>query len=296
MLPVGGAAGSDSIPMESLLNRREFLKGSAAGIAAATTGALAPGGCKGTPEGPPVPHRHIDPSACIGCGECVTVCPMGAIVSEGGETWIEPDECAECGTCQRTRVCPVDAIRPGALAWPRTLREVFSNPLSPHKATGVPGRGTEGIKTNDVTNRYQRGFLGIFVELGRPALGTRFRDVERVLKVFRSRGYGLLPENPVSSLIADPATGALQPEVLGEKAVSVLLEFLLPESAAQDLEGLLAEAAREVETVFSVSVALRAEPDGSSPFRRLFGPDVFLLPAGKVNVGLAVGIAGSREG
>lgn len=221
---------------------------------------------------------------------------MGAIYSEGGETWIEPDECAECGTCSRTRICPVEAIRPGVLAWPRMLREVFSNPLSPHKATGVPGRGTEGIKTNDVTNRYPRGFVGVFIELGRPALGTRFRDVERVLKVFRARGYTLLPENPVSGLVADPATGALKPEVLGEKAVSVLLEFLLPGSAAPDLEGLLAEAACGLETVFSVSVALRAEPDGSSPFRRLFGPDTFLLPAGKVNVGLATGIVGGKEG
>jgi ferredoxin len=280
------------------LNRREFLKGSAAGIAAAATAAstLGPAGCKGTPAGPLAPHRHIDPSTCVGCGECVTVCPMGAIVSSGGETWIEADECAECGTCQRTRVCPVSAIRPGALVWPRTLREVFSNPLSSHKATGVPGRGTEGIKTNDVTNRYQRGFVGVFIELGRPALGTRFRDVERVVKVFRARGYALLPENPVSSLIVDPATGALNPEVLGEKAVSVLLEFLLPEEAAADLEDMLDEASREVETVFSVSVALRADPDGASPFRRLFGPEASLLPAGKVNVGLAAGIAGPQEG
>ncbi len=277
------------------MNRREFLKSWAAGIAAAAA-PLGPAGCKKTPSGPPVAHRHIDSSACIGCGECVTICPMGAIVSEGGETWIEPDECAECGTCSRTRICPVEAIRPGVLSWPRTLREVFSNPLAPHKATGVPGRGTEGIKTNDVTNRYQEGFVGVFVELGRPALGTRFRDVERVVKVFRARGYALLPENPVCGLIEDPATGALKPEVLGEKAVSVLLEFLVPESAVPDLEGLLEEAARGVETVFSVSAALRAEPDGSSPFRRLFGPDAFLLPAGKVNVGLAAGIPGCKEG
>lgn len=278
------------------MNRRDFLKGSGAGIAAVAAGALAPPGCKGTATGPPVPYRHIDSSRCIGCGECVTVCPMGAIVSEGGETWIEADECAECGTCQRTRVCPVDAIRPGALVWPRTLREVFSNPLSAHKGTGVPGRGTEGIKTNDVTNRYGRGFIGVFVELGRPALGTRFRDVERVVKAFRARGYALLPDNPASSLIVDPATGELAPEVLGEKAVSVLLEFLLPEGAAGELEDMLDEAAREVETVFSVSVALRADPDGASPFRRFFGPKAFLLSAGKVNVGLAVGIPGVREG
>jgi len=37
-------------------------------------------------------------------------------------------------------------------------------------------------------------------------------------------------------------------------------------------------------------LARKGMSDGSSPFTNLFGPDVFSLPNGKVNIGLAAGI------
>lgn len=276
---------------EISIKRRDFLVGSAAGVVTAAAALACPACRESAVE--EKPHRHIDPSRCIGCGECVTVCPMGAVSSAAGETWVDPAECAECGAISRSRVCPADAIRPGALQWPRTLREAFSNPLVPHEATGVPGRGTEEIKTNDVTNRYGPGAMGILIELGRPALGTRFVDVERVVRKFCRHGYRVMPDNPVAGLVVDPATGALRPEILQEKAISVLVEFLLPQGAVSELKALIDELAGEVETVFSVSVALRANPDGSTPFDDLFGPEIFRLPSGKVNLGLAQGL--SRE-
>lgn len=212
---------------------------------------------------------------------------MGAIRLVDEISSIDPEECAECGVCTRSGICPADAIRAGTLSWPRTIRATFSDPIVVHKATGVAGRGSEGIKTNDVTDAFPPGSIGIFIELGRPALGTRFIDVERVVRRFRARGYPLVADNPVAGLIADPATGALDPAVLGEKAISVLVEFILPESDVSQLGILLDELAGEVETVFSVGVALRARPDGTSPFPSLFGPRVFSLPNGKVNLGFA---------
>jgi hypothetical protein len=131
----------------------------------------------------------------------------------------------------------------------------------------------------------------VFIELGRPALGTRFVDVERVVKKFTAHGHTLVSDNPVAGLINDPARGTLMPEVLKEKAISVLVEFILPESAVSALHTLLDELAGEVKTVFSVSIALRAEPDGTSRIEDLFGGEVFRLPNGKVNLGLAQDIA-----
>jgi ferredoxin len=271
------------------MKRREFIVGSAAGILGAAS-AVSLGGCA-NPSTPARPHRYIDPAACIGCGECVSLCPMGAIRLGDEAASIDPNECAECGACLRSRVCPAVAIRPGRLAWPRTLREAFSNPLVVHEATGVRGRGTEGMKTNDSTGRYPHGVLGIFIELGRPALGTRFVDVERAVRKFSARGFALAPDNPVAGLVADPARGTLRPEVLQEKALSVLVEFIVPEAAAAEVKGLLEELAAEVETVFSVSIALRAAADGTSRLDSLFGPEVFRLPNGKVNLGLAKGLS-----
>ena len=155
------------------IKRREFLAGSAAGVVTAVS-VVSQAGCS-KPFVPEKPHHYIDPRACIGCGECVSLCPVNAIHLGDETSSIDPDGCAECGVCSRSRICPTDAIHPGKLAWPRTIRETFSNPLVVHKATKVGGRGSEGIKTNDFTDRYPRGSLGVFIELGRPALGTRLR-------------------------------------------------------------------------------------------------------------------------
>lgn len=271
------------------VTRRDFFKSSATLTATSALSSCLSSQAESIPA-----HRWIDQSLCIGCGGCVPICPMSAIqLNEKAQ--INPEECAECGVCYRSRVCPKDAIKSGRLRWPRTLREIFSNPLSEHKSTGVLGRGTEGIKTNDSANRYQAGFIGVFVELGRPVLGTRFREVERVIKKFKAKGYSILEDNPVAELIAEPETGSLLPEVLDEKAISALLEFIIPESAGKELLVILQELGRELETVFSVSVALRALPDGSSPFKNLFPSGTFTLPNGKVNLGFAQGIIKRKE-
>ena len=270
--------------VKSDLKRRDFLKTGAAGAA----GAAVPS-CAGRSAEETVPHRHIAQDRCLGCGQCQSLCPMGAIrLAE--QAAIDPDECAECGVCWRSRVCPADAIRPGRLTWPRTLRETFSNPLTEHKSTGVAGRGSECIKTNDSMDRFAPGFMGVIVELGRPALGARLADVEAVVKKFAAHGYEVLADNPVAELVADKTTGALRPEVLNEKVISALVEFLMPDTAVAELMAMAAELGGEVKTVFNLSVALRARPDGSSPAAGLFGPGQFRLPNGKVNLGLAAGI------
>jgi ferredoxin len=44
---------------------------------------------------------------CIGCGQCVGVCPVEAIKLEDGIAIIS-DECVECGVC--VGECPSEAI------------------------------------------------------------------------------------------------------------------------------------------------------------------------------------------
>jgi len=50
----------------------------------------------------------VDPSVCIGCGLCVSVCPVSAISLVEGKAVIDPAKCIACGLCAST--CPVTAI------------------------------------------------------------------------------------------------------------------------------------------------------------------------------------------
>ncbi len=121
--------------------------------------------------------------ACTGCAMCVCYCPMNAIGTDDKaqkEVKIDQDECADCGVCFRAKVCPVNAIVDEVYVWPRSVRSAFSNPLVLHKETRVPGRGTEEVKTNEVTGQFKKGYIGVTAEMGRPGVGVRFRDVEKV--------------------------------------------------------------------------------------------------------------------
>ncbi len=51
----------------------------------------------------------IDKKVCIGCGTCVSICPVGAIsFDKDGKAQIDKTICIGCGACQAN--CPVSAI------------------------------------------------------------------------------------------------------------------------------------------------------------------------------------------
>ena len=228
----------------------------------------------------------IDPETCIVCGLCVPYCPTGAI-SMDDVAVINEDECVECGVCFRSGVCPADCFIEEVHPWPRSVRAVFSNPLFEHKETRVPGRGTEEMKTNDVTGVYKRGLVGMTAEMGRPGMGTRFRDVERVAQVLARAGVKFAAQNPVTYLMVDQATGRLNPEVLDEKVLSAMIECLVPEENIPIVIRELKEVAQEIDTVFSLDIVTRLQPDGSVPWEKTLselGTQVSIN--GKSNLGL----------
>ncbi|RJP16181.1 MAG: hypothetical protein C4520_19435 [Candidatus Abyssobacteria bacterium SURF_5] len=234
---------------------------------------------------------YIDQELCKKCLECQPVCPMGAIVLKNRTVVIDLEECVECGVCQRFGICENDAIKQvDQIPYPRVLRAVFSDPLQTHESTGVAGRGTEEMKTNDVTNRFTRGYIGFSIELGRPYKGAYLRDLEKVVKKATSLGAEFSPDNPVYPLIANHETGALKPEVLGEKVISAIAEFLLPEEKAiVAIEQLKRFLNAELDCVATMSVISRASDNGNSSFftsLKEAGHDIY--PNGKVNIGMAL--------
>ena len=49
-------------------------------------------------------------SACVSCGACADVCPVGAISQGDTQYQIDAGACLDCGTCADT--CPNGAIAP----------------------------------------------------------------------------------------------------------------------------------------------------------------------------------------
>ncbi len=230
---------------------------------------------------------RIDSEECSGCGQCIPYCPVDAISMDDDVSEIDFDECTECGNCLRMADCPVDAIRQQELDWPRTIRSIFSDPLTIAKESGISGRGTEEMKTNEVTGRFQFGFAGIAIEFGRPILGARFYDIEKVARAVSTLGVEYEKENPTTSLMSDPGIGKFKDDVLSEKVLSAILEFKLDLKKLPELFEVLKEVSKTIKTVFSLDLATRVNPDGSIPTAPIIeAAGLWIAKNGKTNIGL----------
>ena len=231
----------------------------------------------------------IDPDKCISCLECIDFCTMKCIL-EGDETvFIDQDECVECSVCFKADVCPVDAIYmpEESMQYPRSIRREFSDPGVQYPTLKQGGRGTEEMKTNDVTGRYRRGEYGMALEFGRPGTGTRIAEIEKVLKVLLTMDVEVEENNPVFLLLKDKKTGVMKPEVLQEKVLSAILEFKIKEDQLEEVVKTLRPVLDDVDTVVSWGLATRFAEDGSLPVRsKLEQIGLPARPNAKINMGL----------
>jgi ferredoxin len=259
----------------------------------------------------------IDEEKCVACANCIPICPMGAISidPEKQRAVVNQDECVECYTCFRGMskehlnpvvvrairrfgkfmrwrfdpepdVCPTNALTEQELVWPRVVRRAFSDPVVPHESTGVHGRGTEEVKTNDVSNRGSLGDAGFTVEFGRPTVGVRFFQIQEMTRALSELDLTFEPKNPVTSLMSDVKTGALREDILNEKVLSAIVEFKTKMENVPTVLRTIRNVSRRLDTVVAIGAAARCDERGDNALEAILAQEEFAFVRGKTNLGL----------
>jgi ferredoxin len=261
---------------------------------------------------------RINPNKCVACGNCIYVCPVGAIYVDPkiNRATVNRDECVECYACYnglsterlspvfvrtirklfqiaRLRfdpepdICPTSAFEPEDLQWPRVVRRAFSDPRATHESTGVQGRGTEEVKTNDVTHRVQRGEVGFTIEFGRPGVGVRFRDMQKMTMALAKANVPFEKKNPLTLLMSDVVTGTLKADVLDEKVLSAIVEIKVPVDRTEEIIRLVHKVEKDIDTVVALGVGTRCAENGEesvvAPILERMG---YRIERAKTNTGL----------
>lgn len=261
---------------------------------------------------------RINTDKCVACGNCTYVCPMGAIYIDPviKRATIDRDECVECYACfnglsketlnptmvrlmrkvfqaMRLRfdpepdVCPTSAFEPDELSWPRVVRRAFSDPRVPHESTGVEGRGTEEVKTNDISGRIGVGQVGFTIEFGRPGVGVRFHEIELMSMALAKANVEFEKKNPVTTLMVDQKTGKIREDILNEKVMSAILEIKVPVERTEEIIGMVKDIQKRIDTVVVLGVGVRCDEAGNedivAPILERMG---YELHRAKTNIGL----------
>lgn len=234
----------------------------------------------------------INEEQCNGCKICQIYCTVDAIIynSENKKCYVDQDMCTECYVCLRQKVCNRGAIEPIELNnFYKQFQHVMSDPVENHGITGVTGRGTEEVKTNDVSGRVKKGEVGIAIDMGRPGLGVYLRDASKVAMAIAKAGAELQPaeHTPLAALMKDVKTGELIEDCLNYHLLSVIVEGKCEENKLKDVLGALQEVGKKIDTVFSLGLILRVDEYGQT--KALACLDELSIPQpyrGKVNVGL----------
>jgi len=167
------------------------------------------------------------------------------------------------------------------------VRRAFSDPRATHESTGVQGRGTEEVKTNDVTHRVQRGEVGFTIEFGRPGVGVWFRDIQKMTMALAKANVPFEKKNPMTLLISDVTTGALKPDILNEKVLSAIVEIKVPVDRTEEIIRLVHEVEKDVDSVVALGVGTRCAENGEekvvAPILERMG---YRIERAKTNAGL----------
>jgi NAD-dependent dihydropyrimidine dehydrogenase PreA subunit len=227
---------------------------------------------------------------CTGCKICLDYCNVGAISIADEVASIDNNVCVECWVCYRNQVCPNDCFEPTHLtSFGDVFKHVLSDPMVTNKGTGIPGRGTEECKTNDVSGRFRKNFYGICIDMGRPGIGVYLSDVEKVAMAVAAEGvrFSSPKENPLSVLMTDIRSGKIRDDLLYVHVLSVIIEGTCRRDKFAHVLKTLLKVEKEIDTVFSLGIVSMVGEDKDEPLMKILEEFRIQKPfRGKVNVGL----------
>lgn len=227
---------------------------------------------------------------CVGCKTCLDYCNVGAISMNGDVAEVDQGVCVECWVCYRNQVCSEDCFEPTPLtSYGDTFKHVLSDPSETSQGTGIPGRGTEESKTNDVTGRFGKGVYGICIDMGRPGVGAYLRDVEKVAMAVSAAGVRFAgpSETPLAALMTDGRTGKLREDLLDVHVLSVIVEGSCRREGLGKVIEAIQVVEKEIDTVFSLGIVSMLGEDNDEPLMdTLEKYDIPRPERAKVNVGL----------
>jgi NAD-dependent dihydropyrimidine dehydrogenase PreA subunit len=232
----------------------------------------------------------IDEDKCTGCGICLDYCNVDAISLLDEVAQIDSDICVECWVCYRNQVCPFDCFEPAPLeAYGDVFKHVLSDPTVTSKGTGIPGRGTEEAKTNDVTGRFAKDVYGICIDMGRPGVGAYLRDVEKVAMALAAAGvrFASPKETPLAGVMSDIRSGKIRDDILDVHVMSVIIEGTVKRDGLGSVLEAIKRVEKQIDTVFSLGIVSMLSDDDDRPLMETLTRHGIPLPSrGKVNVGL----------
>ena len=243
---------------------------------------------------------------------------MGAIYvdHEKNRAMINDDACVECGTCYRGMstenldpavvrgirkvakllrfrfepepdVCPTAAIEMNELQMPRLIRQIFSDPVVEHSSTGIKGRGTEEVKTNDVSLRINTGEVGYTIEFGRPGVGVRFSDIQEMTRTLaKEPGVIFEKNNPITHLMTNPSTGDLRDDILREKILSAIVEIRTTIHEVERVLDVVEDVAERIDTVIAIGISTRCDEGEDKVLSPLLDRLGYYYSRAKTNMGL----------
>jgi hypothetical protein len=100
-------------------------------------------------------------------------------------------------------------------------------------------------------------------------------------------GVTFEPKNPLTTLMADRKTGQMNPEVLGEKVLSAIIEIMVPVERIPEIIAAVRQVSRQISTVCSLDLTTKVDPDGGlKAFALAQAAGVKPTINGKTNLGL----------